>query len=68
MAVAHCEIILRTLYVFSIMLKCSVDCAGNELFASVLELEELWQNGNEVIRVIERVLEDWDEAPHVFEL
>ena len=58
----------HTVYLFSILLKCVVDCVSNELFASLLELEALYQNEIEVITVIERVIDHWEDAPHVLKL
>ena len=45
-----------------------VNCSKNELFASLLELEVLRQNDIEIVSVMKRVLERWEDSPHVFKL
>ena len=53
---------------FNVLFTSSVNSAGYELFASLLELEILWQNEIEVIKVMERVVERWKDSPKVFKL
>ena len=55
-------------YTFNVLFKSSVNGAGHELFASLLELEILWQNDIEVINVMERVVHKWEDSPNVFKL
>ena len=52
----------------NILLTLYVNCSKNELFASLLELEVLWQNDIEIIGVMKRVVERWEDSPQVLKL
>ena len=59
---------LIEVYLINVLLTFCVNCSKNELFASLLELEVLWQNDIEVVSVMKRVIERWEDSPHVFRL
>lgn len=54
--------------VINVLLTFCVNCSKNELFASLLELEVLWQNDIEIIGVMKRVVERWEDSPQVLKL
>ena len=46
----------------------NVEGSSHDLFASLFELEMIWENELEVIEVMERVVGKWKDAPHEFQL
>ena len=54
--------------VINISLIFCVSCSTNELFASLLELEVLRQNDIEIVSVMKRIIERWEDSPHIFKL
>ena len=59
---------LIEVWVINVLLSFCVNCSKNELFASLLELEVLLQNDIEVVGVMKRVIERWEDSPHVLKL
>ena len=59
---------LIEVYLINVLLTFCVNCSKNELFASLLELEVLWQNDIEVVSVMKRAVDRWEDSPHVFKL
>ena len=57
-----CVILLDINMVFN------VDGSSHDLFASLFELEMIWENELEVIEVMERVVDKWKDAPKEFHL
>lgn len=57
-----CVILLDIKMVFN------VDGSSHDLFASLFELEMIWENELEVIEVMERVVDKWKDAPKEFQL
>ena len=46
----------------------SVNGSIHDLFASLFELEMIWENELEVIEVMERIVNKWKDAPNEFHL
>ena len=46
----------------------SVNGSSHDLFASLFELEMIWENELEVIEVMERIVNKWKDAPNEFHL
>ena len=46
----------------------NVEGSSHDLFASLFELEMIWENELEVVEVMERVLDKWKGAPNEFQL
>ena len=61
---ASCVILLDVNMFFNVF----VDGSNHDLFASLFELEMIWENELEVIEVMERVADKWKGAPNEFQL
>ena len=46
----------------------NVDASSHDLFASLFELEMIWENELEVVTVMERVADKWKGVPNEFQL
>ena len=44
------------------------EAGGHDLFASVSQLEILWENEQEIIDIMERIARKWKYPPKVFKL
>ena len=46
----------------------TVKGSSHDLFASLFELEMIWENELEVVEVIERVVRKWKDVPKEFKM
>ena len=52
----------------NILPKIIVNGSSHDLFASLFELEMIWENELEVVEVLERVVRKWKDVPKEFKM
>ena len=53
---------------FSIIRLAHGDIGGYDLFASNMQLKILWENDIELVKLLERIKEEWKNSPKCFEM
>ena len=68
----NCDIIVVSIFIIlsnvNNMVGVMGKFGGHDLFASLAELEKLWENDRDTVSVLENMAKKWKDLPHYFHM